>query len=278
MTNSKILFQEIVARITLDESKEEVESIVYRLLESKFSLSRTDILLGKETGADIESLDQFIAQINCYEPIQYILQEEYFFGRKFFVDSSVLIPRPETEELIQHVLSNSSKEKQTIVDIGTGSGCIAITLSLEMPQADVMATDVSEAALITSNKNNTHLSSTVKFIRHDILNQELPHHDLDWIVSNPPYIATSEKESLSKTVRDYEPHLALFAENDPLIFYKAIAKQAALKLKKNGRVIVEINERLGEETAFIFEQHGLMQVQILKDMYGKNRFILARRA
>jgi release factor glutamine methyltransferase len=275
MANSKTLFRDIVSKIHLSESKEEVESIVYRLLESRLGLTRSSILMGKEMEGEIEKFSEQIRRINNSEPIQYILNEEYFFGRKFYVDPSVLIPRPETEELINCVLSFPFATNAKIVDIGTGSGCIAITLALEIGHAEVTATDISEEALKVAGKNNALLSSGVKFMKHDILSEALPIDELDLIVSNPPYIAISEKESMNRNVLAHEPHLALFAENDPLIFYKAISGQAAKKLKKGGKVVVEINERLSDETANLFSNHGLMDIKIIKDLNSKDRFIMA---
>jgi release factor glutamine methyltransferase len=158
---------------------------------------------------------------------------------------------------------------------GAGSGCIAITLALEIENSEVTATDISEDALKVATKNNALLSGGVKFIKHDVLSESLPIDQLDWIVSNPPYIAIWEKESMNKNVLDYEPHLALFAENDPLIFYKAIAGQAKEKLKRGGKVIVEINEKLAMETVNLFLDHHLSGIKILNDMNSKSRFVMA---
>jgi release factor glutamine methyltransferase len=274
MANSKTLFHDVISQIHLSFDKEEVESIVYRLLETRFNLKRTDILMNKEVSADIEMLRDSIDRINLYEPIQYILNEEYFFDRKFYVDPSVLIPRPETEELIGHVLSFPMLAPK-IVDIGTGSGCIAITLALQLKQANVSAIDISDVALAVAEKNNMTLNAGVKFLKHDILNNPLPFDELGWIVSNPPYISTAEKESMSENVLAYEPHLALFAGDDPLIFYKAIASQATEKLKSGGKIIMEINENLGTETADVFSNYHLEEIKILKDINAKDRFIIA---
>lgn len=276
MANSKVLFKDIVSQIHLSDSNEEVESIVYRFMESKFGLTRSSILMGKEISPDIDLITDLIARINLYEPIQYILNEEYFFGRKFYVDPSVLIPRPETEELINHVLLFPRlAEKPKILDVGTGSGCIAITLALEIKNAIVSATDISEDALNVAGKNNQSLLANVQFLKHDILFEPLPMEDLDLIVSNPPYISTAEKEQMDNNVLAYEPPLALFAGPDPFVFYKAIVKQAAQKLKSGGRIIVEINETLGHQTADIFLQQKFMNVVIHPDLNGKDRFITA---
>jgi release factor glutamine methyltransferase len=239
-------------------------------------LTRSNILSEKEVSADIKLLIPLIDRINLYEPIQYILNEEYFFGRKFYVDPSVLIPRPETEELITHVLSTPlTTSTPAILDVGTGSGCIAITLALEIPNVKVFATDISEEALTVADRNNSDLSAKVSLRRHDILNELLPFEELDWIVSNPPYISSAEKETMHQNVLAYEPHLALFAGNDPLIFYKKIVEVSWRNLKREGRIVMEINESLGRETANIFSKQDFAEIRILKDFNKKDRFVSA---
>lgn len=278
MANSKTVFKDITNRIHLPESKDEIESIVYRLMENQFGLSRSLILMEKQIEVNWQTVELLIDRINRHEPIQYILNEEYFFGRKFYVDSSALIPRPETEELIQYVLSfGSQNDNSKIIDIGTGSGCIALTLAREIKSAEVKATDISDHALSVAKRNNQLLSANVDFIKHDILKEQLPYNELDWIVSNPPYISIAEKKKMSTNVLSFEPHLALFADPDPLVFYKAIGSQAKNKLKPNGKVLVEINETLGPDTAAIFQQ-DFSEVKILKDINGKDRFVFAQKS
>jgi release factor glutamine methyltransferase len=277
MPNSKTLFGELVSHIRLAESKEEIEQVVLRLLENKLNLSRMDILFGREVDATVEELTPLIERINRNEPIQYVLNEEYFYGRKFYVDSSVLIPRPETEELVGEILSLFKDRREIkIVDIGTGSGCIAISLAEEIPTATVWATDISENALAVAARNADLLTAEINFLKHDILSKDLPQDELDLIVSNPPYISEPEKTKMQSNVLRYEPHTALFAPGpDPLIFYKRIATNAQLKLKNEGIVAVEINEQFASEIASVFKESGLKEIHIKKDMNGKSRFIIA---
>ena len=275
--NSKQLFQDFVSKLTRSD-REEATAIGYVVLESLFGLSRTDVLAGKDIAIiDQEKISDIVARVNGDEPIQYILGQADFYGRKFFVTPSVLIPRPETEELVHQVLRFASSKKndpQKILDIGTGSGCISVTLSLELPSAQVFATDISRDALLVAEANTRVLHANVEFLKHDILKQPLQIKDLDIVVSNPPYIAQQEKSSMSKHVVDHEPHLALFvSDHDPMIFYRAIANQSKHVLKPEGLLIVEINERFGNEVKDIFQQNGFTNVIIVKDVSGKDRIV-----
>jgi release factor glutamine methyltransferase len=278
MTNSKELFNDLLRRITLDEDKGEIQSIIYLILENKFGLSKTDILSEKKINTfDPTRLDSIISRINTHEPIQYILGSANFFGRSFGVNSSVLIPRPETELLVDEI-KNFIKPIQApirILDIGTGSGCIAITLALEIPNSKVTAIDISKNALICARKNEKVLGANVNFIELDLLNQELT-DQFDLIVSNPPYISVEEKKSMKQNVLAYEPHLALFApQHDPLIFYRIIASKGKKNLTSKGSLWLEINEFFGKEVRNLLEAQGFKDVQILKDLDGKDRMIKA---
>jgi release factor glutamine methyltransferase len=282
MKNSKALFHDLVGQIILNEDQEEVQSIVYQVMENVFGLSRTDILSEKQVDVEKieERLSEIVKRINKHEPIQYIFGHAYFFGRKFKVNPSVLIPRPETEELVNLVLSETknqsiqSKEKIRILDIGTGSGCIPVSLNLEIQNAEVFAVDISEGALNVAKQNANDLRADVQFIQLDILNNDIPFQNLDVIVSNPPYIALNEMKTMSNNVIDYEPHLALFVkENDPLIFYKAIAAKSTTVLKSGGLLTVEINERFGKEVSSILEQNNFQKIEIIKDLSGKDRIV-----
>jgi len=278
MPDSKALFRELVNQLSYD--KDEAEAIIYRLLESKLKLTRKDILMEKETAITSSQFAGFVERINKHEPIQYILNEEEFYGRTFYVDSSVLIPRPETEELVRYCANHllPEKERLKILDIGTGSGCIPVTLALEIPGAAVYATDISEAALNVANQNAASWNVQVTFLKHDILKEELPYDDFDLIISNPPYISAQEKESMLKNVLAYEPHSALFAgSEDVLIFYRAIARQAAVKVKSGGYVALEINEHFSEETSALFASTAFSEIKIGKDINQKKRFITARK-
>jgi release factor glutamine methyltransferase len=278
MMNSKLLFNEFVKEITLPESKDELESIGYAVLEDLFGLSVTNIFSEKQVDFSSdkkERLNDILQRINAHEPIQYILGKAQFYGRYFHVNSSVLIPRPETEEVIREVLSVYSSDAQIkILDIGTGSGCIPITLSLELKKANVYALDISDEALKTAQQNNVDLHAGVSFIQLDILKLDLPFQDLDVIVSNPPYITLKEKDEMSKNVLAHEPHLALFVpDNDPLIFHKIIVAQANKSLKNNGLLCVEINANYGDDVADLFQKFGFRNIKIVKDLSGKNRIV-----
>ncbi len=281
MTNSKELFNDLLSRITLNEDKAEIQSIVYLILENKFGLSKTDVLSGKKINtADQALLTSIISRLNKHEPIQYILGSAHFFGRSFSVNSSVLIPRPETELLIDEILKFTQPIKTPIriLDIGTGSGCIAITLALEIPNSLVTAIDISMDALICARQNTTALKASVNFKELDILTQEST-DQYDLIVSNPPYISVEEKESMRKNVLAYEPHLALFApQHDPLIFYRTIASKCKKNLTPQGSLWLEINERFGNEVCALMEEQGFKNVRILKDLDGKDRMVKALKA
>lgn len=278
MINSKILFQQLRKKITIneDEGEGEIKRMLYLLFEKEFGLSQTEIVTAKEIeNVDEAQLEKYIDRINHHEPIQYILREALFFGRNFQVDSSVLIPRPETELLVS-LVKDENLTTPTILDIGTGSGCIAISLALEVPTATIHALDISKDALSIAKGNAERLNANVHFIQLDILNK-LPHiKNLDIIVSNPPYVMEKEKAAMNKNVLDFEPHIALFvADSDPLKFYKVIAEKAKQLLKPNGKIFVEINYQFGKEVAGLFLNYGFEFVETIKDMEGKLRVIKA---
>jgi release factor glutamine methyltransferase len=291
---AKELFDKLVSQISVYDAQEARE-IVFWLMEHFLKIRKIDIISDKDVpqllfGEDF--WDKILNRINANEPIQYIIGETTFFGRTFLVNPSVLIPRPETEELIENILKTipSKQNNLKVLDIGTGSGCIAVTLAKELPNAEVWAYDVSDDALKTAQKNATLNHAKVNFEKHDILQyliednrnkkQETRNRksqtELDLIVSNPPYVTKAEAAQMRKNVLEHEPHLALFVEdNDPLIFYVAIAKFAQKCLKKGGLVALEINETLGESTVEVFRNHGFEDVRIIKDIFKKDRMVLA---
>lgn len=279
MKNSKDLFRDLRKQITLSEDAAEIESMLYLILEHVAGITRSDIIAQKaisSTEKEEQRFEDIIKRLNTHEPVQYILGKTEFFGRAFNVNPSVLIPRPETELLIDHVLKNTSNDRGKILDIGTGSGCIAITLAKELPAKTVIAFDISEGALKTASENARELSAEVDFKKMDILTEPIPFNDLEIIVSNPPYVAASEKLSMQDNVLKHEPHLALFVpDNDALIFYKVIAEKGFDALQQNGKIVVEINERFGNETADIFSKRGFKDVRVIKDLQGKDRIIFA---
>jgi release factor glutamine methyltransferase len=279
MKNSKVLFQDFISTLTIQETPEEIKSIAYLVFERLFGLTITDVLaekLVRFSSGTTSRLNEIAKRINAHEPVQYILGECFFYGRIFKLTPSVLIPRPETEELVRLVIDFVHSRKKAdvrILDIGTGSGCIAATLALELPEAKVFATDVSAAALQTASANAQVLSADVQFLQHDILSEALP-FSIDIIVSNPPYITWSERDTIAKNVTDYEPELALFVDSkDPLLFYKAIVTAAKKSLTTDGLLAVEINERFGAEMHQLFQNSGLDQVEVLQDILGKDRIV-----
>lgn len=274
----------MIARISLKENPEEIQTIAYLLLEHFFALSRTDVMLEKAipyASPAATDLKKAIERVNDHEPIQYVLEQEFFFGRKFHVNQSVLIPRPETEELVRVIMAHKGRLESDvegrplrILDIGTGSGCIAVTLSLELAAAQVFATDISNAALSVASGNADALNARATFVEHNILVEELPFDNLDLVVSNPPYVATGEKAAMQATVTGFEPHVALFVPNDdPLVFYKKIVQKGAKALRPKGLLAVEINEKFGNDVSDLFLQQGFAEVAVTKDISRKDRIV-----
>lgn len=265
--------------------KEEVDSFFNLLIEYYLDLKRIHLVLEPEyviTKEEEQPLFEALAHLKLQKPIQYILGETEFYGLPFKVNSHTLIPRPETEELVNWVLdshTNSSKDSQLkILDIGTGTGCIAISLAKHLPEAKISALDVSEGALKIATQNAELNVVNINFIHDDILKIRQfaldPESKYDVIVSNPPYVRNLEKAEIQPNVLDNEPHLALFVDDDnPLQFYKAICEFAQFNLKENGSLYFEINEYLGEEMITLLEAFGFKDVQLKKDMFGKNRMI-----
>ena len=208
-------------------------------------------------------------------PIQYIIGTTSFFGLDFNVNENVLIPRPETEELVDLIIKNSNSKTPKIIDIGTGSGSIAISLAKNIPLASVFAIDVSEKALEIAKVNATLNNVNVNFILANILDVDNLKEQFDVIVSNPPYVRNLEKHEIKKNVLEYEPHLALFVnDNDALIFYKKITELAKINLSQNGQLFFEINQYLGKETKELLENLDFKKVILKKDIYGNDRMIL----
>ncbi len=268
--------------------QEEIASFFYIASEFFLGYKRIDVSLNEEKlieGNNYNEFQEVIERLKTYEPIQYILGETEFYGLPFKVDKGVLIPRPETEELVDWIITchselvEESKEKQiNILDIGTGSGCIAISLAKHMPNAKVFALDVSEEALDVARSNAKENDADITFIKADILNlkEELKNKQFDVIVSNPPYVRMLEKEMMQDNVLKYEPHLALFVENnDALLFYREITMLSKKVLKDQGLLFFEINEFLGDATCSLLEEHGFQNIELRKDISQKDRMIKA---
>ena len=261
----------------------EAESFFYLILEEKRNLKRIDLALHPDLVFSAEQMiiwNSILEQLKQEIPIQYLLGKTSFYGLDFEVNENVLIPRPETEELVGWILeSQKSKvesQKIRILDIGTGSGCIAISLAKNLPHATVFAIDVSEKALATAKINAKNNSEDVTFINQNILETDDLKQQFDVIVSNPPYVRHVEKAEIKKNVLDNEPHLALFvADNDALIFYKKIAELAQKNLSKNGQLFFEINQYLGKEMVDLLEKMNFKNIELRKDIYGNDRLIKA---
>ncbi|HMG93872.1 MAG TPA: peptide chain release factor N(5)-glutamine methyltransferase [Chryseolinea sp.] len=283
--NSKVLFNDLVKAITIDESVDEIQAMVYIILENTLTLSRTDVLAERDVmvvATDDELIKSVVRRINSQEPIQYVFGWTEFYGRKFKVNPDVLIPRPETEELVsmvkEHIKGKNISDPR-ILDVGTGSGCIAVTLALEIRGSKVFATDISQKALETARQNATALNSVVGLFNNNIVDDDLPVKALDVVVSNPPYIPLSEKQSMKNNVTRFEPSQALFVSDvDPLVFYRAIATKASKCLGAGGLLAVEINERFGSDVARIFKDSGFEDVRILNDVFHKERIVKGQRA
>ena len=259
-------------------STREASQISLMILESVCGLSRTDILMGKDNLNESQHkiIDDIISQLKTQRPIQYILGNTDFMNLKFKVAEGVLIPRPETAELINIIIDENKTDNPTILDIGTGSGCIAVSLAHYITNSDVTAFDISDRAISIATENATSNNVNIKFIQKDILNCDCSqfHNQFDIIVSNPPYICEKEKESMHNNVLDFEPHIALFVSNeDPLIFYRTIVNLATQMLKSNGKLYFEINEAFGKETAQLLIDAGFSDVKIINDLQQKERMV-----
>lgn len=277
-SNSKELFDHLRVAVKLNEPRDEIDSMIYAVLEDKWNVSRKDIMLASPVMVAKEEINDVVRRINAYEPIQYITGEAAFFGRRFIVNSAVLIPRPETEFLVEETIAFArTRGDARIVDLCTGSGCVAVTLALELPGCRIDATDVSEAALEVAKANADKHHVSVDFIKHDLLNEGFRRGPWDLIVSNPPYVRIKEFAGMKPNVTLFEPHLALFVPDDnPLVFYEAIASGGSKNLKKGGMLFAEINEQLGMPVRDLFQRHGYTDTAITQDLDGKDRVVSAK--
>jgi len=259
----------------------EAESFFYLILEEKQKLRRIDLALNPEltfSDEEIEIWNSILEQLKQEIPVQYLLGKTSFYGLDFEVNENVLIPRPETEELVDWIIQSTEVRvtKLKILDIGTGSGCIAISLAKNFPNAEVFAIDVSDKALATAQKNAEINEVNVTFLEKNILETDDLEQQFDIIVSNPPYVRELEKQEIKKNVLDNEPHLALFVDdNDALVFYRKIAQLAIKNLSPNGQLFFEINQYLGKEMIELLENMGFKNIELRKDIYGNNRMIKA---
>ena len=258
----------------------EIRNFSYLIIEKLTGFSRTEVYVNKNTLFSDEQqheIESFIEKLKKYVPIQYILGETEFFGLPFYVNESVLIPRPETEELVDWIRNvNDTSAHLHLLDIGTGSGCIAIALKHEFTNSVVDAFDISVEALETAKRNASLNKLTINFSAVDILN--VPDLPIKWdiIVSNPPYITEKEKDGMLPNVLDHEPHLALFVpDNDPLLFYRSIALFAQKHLNANGKLFFEINREAGLPCIELLTTMGYRDVELRKDISGNDRMVKA---
>ena len=274
-------YQELISSWALKlgiYEKQEAESLVSWLLEHHLGWRRSDLLIKADEASFPPKIFDDFERLKNGEPIQYILGKGPFYGRDFYVSADTLIPRNETEELVHLIIKENPTSGLRILDIGTGTGCISISLALEMNLPEVFAVDVSEEALEIATKNAEELGAKVIFSRCNILSELPKVEELDILVSNPPYIPVREKAEMHRNVLDFEPELALFVSNeDPLIFYRTIAEKGKQLLKPDGKLYFEINEKYGEEVAFLLRETNYSEVKILKDLNGKDRMVKARK-
>jgi release factor glutamine methyltransferase len=279
-------YQELIQQLLSLYENGESAAIADLVIEDLTGTNKNERLFRKEKSLSTQQekqLRNFTQQLLENKPVQYVLQEAWFADMKFTVNEAVLIPRPETEELVELILIDYKKnihstEAFSILDIGTGSGCIPVALKKKIPNAVITAIDISDAAIVIAQKNAVANGMNIHFIDIDFLDeynwQSLETYN--YIVSNPPYIAQAESGEMEQHVLNYEPHLALFvADNDPLIFYRKIAAFGITHLKNDGVIFVEINQALGKETIDLFASFGY-QCVLKKDMQGKDRMIVAK--
>jgi release factor glutamine methyltransferase len=301
--NIKSLKTNFFTELQTIQEDSEIESFFFILTEFLHNLKRIDVSLHPDfevSESDLEKWNTIISELKNEKPIQYITGEAWFYGLRFEVNENTLIPRPETEELVEWIVeSQKSKVKSqkskvesqkskveylniqksnnlTILDIGTGSGCIPIALKKEIPSAAVSAIDISEKALEMARKNALDNQVEVNFIHQDILETESLDEKYDVIVSNPPYVRNIEKQEIKRNVLDFEPHLALFVDDsDALLFYRKIVQLALKSLALNGKLFFEINQYLGKETVELLGHLGFKNIELRKDFMGNERMICA---
>lgn len=274
---SPILIQLITDAISTHYEPSEARAIAFRCLDLGWNLSSMDIILKKEVDlpADWEAR---LARLAAGEPLQYVMGKTYFRDHLFLVNADTLIPRPETEELVDLVLGHAP-ENTSVLDVGTGSGCIPISLKLERPSLSVEAWDISTGALNMARENAKALQAAVEFKQQDIFNWPVSEGKWDVIVSNPPYVTEEEKKEMANHVLDFEPHLALFVPNeDALKYYEVLADFALERLQNFGYLCLEINQYFGTQTVELLFSKGFQEVKLLKDFKGNDRMIVAQKS
>ena len=278
LNTAKDLISFLKEKLETIYERAEAENISFLVAHQLCGVSKTDYVLANPLGEfDVVLLQNIVQRLLTHEPIQHILGECEFYGLKIKVSPDVLIPRPETEEIVDYIIQRyKGRTELTIVDYCTGSGCIAIALA-KFLKAKVLAVDVSDKALEIAKENATLNEVEIEFIKQDVLVSDFKLKDssFDIVVSNPPYVLESEKGLMNKNVLDFDPHLALFVDDkDALIFYERITQLAINQLKNKGELFFEINEQFGPETKALMEKNGFTAVDIISDFRGKNRLVL----
>ena len=284
-------YSDLWRRLLPHYDEREAKAVVRTLVEELFQLTLTDLYAGgldNLTTAEQQRLETSLQQLEAGIPVQYVTGTARFFGRDYVVNPHVLIPRPETEVLCQTILSAYNQPycalqplaPLRVLDIGTGSGCIAVTLALDLWNSSVSAWDISGEALLTARENAHRLQAQVNFEWHDVLSLDeaaLAATPFDIIVSNPPYVCDRERKDMTEQVLAHEPHTALFVpDNDPLLFYRAIADYGTTHLNPHGLLAFEINPLFAKEMCEMLESKGYEQVEVKTDQYGKERVVVAR--
>ena len=274
---SPILIQQITDAISTHYEPSEARAIAFRCLDLGWNLSSMDIILKKEVDLPAD-WDSRLARLAEGEPLQYVMGKTYFRDHLFQVNADTLIPRPETEELVDLVL-NHATDNASVLDVGTGSGCIPISLKLERPSLTVEAWDISAGALDMARQNAKALEAEVKFKEQDIFAWPSSEGNWDVIVSNPPYVTEEEKKEMANHVLDFEPHLALFVPNDDALRYYAVLADIALeRLTPRGFLCLEINQYFGTQTVELLFSKGFQEVKLVKDFKGNDRMIVAQKS
>ena len=290
MQNSELIetseeaYKRIISALSPDYDPREARAVAFLVLDKAFGIGRTDVYASKKhefTVAETQALEAICRRLKAGEPVQYVLGQAEFDGRTFAVSPAVLVPRPETEELVERAAAAATATLQsgeTILDAGTGSGCIAVSLSLRLPDNPVEAWDISPEALSVARDNARRNGAEVTFEQRDLLAPAPAGKHFGMIVSNPPYVLLSERASMEKRVKDFEPGQALFVpDDDALRFYKALARLSRTTLKRDGWLLVEINSALGPQTVKLFEEEGFAKVELHRDSFGHDRIVCCQK-
>ncbi len=279
--DAKKIWRQLTNNITAEYPEGEKQSLSYMLMEHFLALNKANIIANSQVVVDASTKTKIMAaldRLNENEPIQYVLGYTEFYGLKIAVNQSVLIPRPETEELVALIIAENPEFSASLLDVGTGSGCIPLAIKSHFPNATVYGLDIDLKAVDCAKANAERLGLEVVFENLDLLHQELPYESLDIVVSNPPYVLEKEKKLMHNNVLDYEPALALFVPDDkPLLFYASILENIGPKLVKGGKIYFEINEQYGNEVKDLLTKSGYEEVRIIKDIFEKDRMVMARK-